>query len=178
MLSRPFEVGDWVRIGDHEGFITEISINHVRLRNLDGEHVVLPNEGVNNRTIINRSVEGKLRHTVEVGVDYDTDPERAEAVALEAISDLDEIMSQPAPQVLPVQFTDSAVLLEVRFWIDNPTPQRRWRAAQVVIHAVKTAFGEADVKIPFPQRELTDRQADSGARVAETSRRPTETDDL
>lgn len=55
ILSRPFEIGDWARIGDHEGFITEISINHVRLRNPDGEHVVLPNEAVSNRTTINRS---------------------------------------------------------------------------------------------------------------------------
>jgi small-conductance mechanosensitive channel len=166
MLSRPFEIGDWVRIGDHEGFITEISINHVRLRNLDGEHVVLPNEAVSNRTIVNRSDEGKLRHTVEVGVDYDADPERAEAVAGDAIRDLDEIMSHPEPQVLPVRFGDSAVVLELRFWIDNPTPQRRWRAAQAVIYAVKAAFEEEAVKIPFPQRELTGRRED--LRIVET----------
>jgi len=172
MLSRPFEIGDWVRIGDHEGFITEISINHVRLRNLDGEHVILPNEGVNNRTIINRSVEGKLRHTVSVGVDYDVDPERAEAIARDAISGLDEIMSQPAPQVLPVEFGDSAVVFEVRFWIDNPTPQRRWRAAQVVIYAVRRAFREEDVKIPFPQREVTGRQTEDSFRVADTATEP------
>ncbi|WP_353633311.1 mechanosensitive ion channel family protein (plasmid) [Halobacterium sp. NMX12-1] len=170
MLSRPFEIGDWVRIGDHEGFITEISINHVRLRNLDGEHVVLPNEAVSNRTIINRSDEGKLRHTIEVGVDYDVDPERAEAIAREAISDLNEIMSQPAPQVLPVRFGDSAVVLEVRVWIDNPTPQRRWRAARAVIYAVKTAFNEEDVKIPFPQRELTGRHEDDGFRIRNANR--------
>ncbi|MGB9965349.1 mechanosensitive ion channel family protein [Halobacterium hubeiense] len=172
MLSRPFEIGDWVRIGDHEGFITEISINHVRLRNLDGEHVVLPNEAVSNRTIINRSDEGKLRHTVEVGVDYAVDPERAEAIAREAISDLDEIMSQPAPQVLPVRFGDSAVVLEARVWIDDPTPQRKWRAAQSVIYAVKTAFEREDVKIPFPQRELTGRHEDDGFRVVDSSRAP------
>lgn len=170
MLSRPFEIGDWVRIGDHEGFITEISINHVRLRNLDGEHVVLPNEAVSNRTIINRSDEGKIRHTIEVGVDYSVDPERAEAIAREAISDLDEIMSHPVPQVLPVEFGDSAVVLELRVWVDNPTPQRKWRAAKAVIYAVKSAFNEEDVKIPFPQRELTGRREDGGFRVLDDSR--------
>ncbi|MFC6976988.1 mechanosensitive ion channel family protein [Halomicroarcula sp. GCM10025709] len=119
MLSRPFAIGDWVRIGDHEGFITEITINNVRLRNLDGEHVVLPNEAVNNRTIINRSIEGKLRLRVEVGIDYDVDPDHAEAVALDALTELEEIMTQPAPQVLPARFDDSAVILELRFWVDK-----------------------------------------------------------
>lgn len=167
MLSRPFEVGHWVRIGDHEGFITEITINHVRLRNLDGEHVVLPNEAVGNRTIINRSVEGKLRHRVEVGVDYEVDPAHAESVALEAIEELDEILSQPAPQVFPVRFDDSAVILELRFWTGNPTPQRKWRAVQAVIHGVKTEFEAEGVKIPFPQRELTGRTEAGGFRVVD-----------
>ncbi|RJX43018.1 mechanosensitive ion channel family protein [Halonotius aquaticus] len=167
MLSRPFAIGDWVRIGDHEGFITEITINNVRLRNLDGEHVVLPNEAVNNRTIINRSIEGKLRLRVEVGIDYDVDPDHAEAVALEALTELEEIMSQPAPQVLPVRFDDSAVILELRFWIDKPTPQRKWRATQVVIHNVKAAFRREGIKIPFPQRELMGRKETGGFRVVD-----------
>ncbi|OYR81957.1 mechanosensitive ion channel protein MscS, partial [Halorubrum sp. E3] len=157
MVSRPFDVGDWVRIGEHEGFITEITINNVRLRNLDGEHVVLPNEAVNNRTIINRSLEGKLRLRLEVGIDYGVDPSHAETVALEAISELDSIMNQPAPQALPVRFADSAVVLELRFWIDSPMPQRKWRAIQSVIHSVKSAFREEGIKIPFPQQELTGR---------------------
>lgn len=177
MVSRPFDVGHWVRIGDHEGFITEITINHVRLRNLDGEHVVLPNEAVNNRTIINRSLEGKLRHCVEVGVDYGVDPAHAESVAREAIADLDEIMTQPAPQVLPVRFDDSTVVLELRFWIDNPTPQRKWQAAQAVIYGVKTAFKREGIKIPFPQRELTERKDDDGVRsVSGRSRDAIDTD--
>lgn len=157
MLSRPFDVGHWVRIGEHEGFVTEITVNHVRLRNLDGEHVVLPNEAVGNRTIINRSVEGKLRHRVEIGVDYNVDPEHAGAIALEEMADCDEIMTQPAPQVFPVRFDDSAVILELRFWIENPTPQRKWLSVQAVIHSVKSAFKREDIKIPFPQRELSKR---------------------
>ncbi|WP_255152875.1 mechanosensitive ion channel family protein [Halorarius halobius] len=168
MLSRPFDVGHWVRIGEHEGFITEITVNHVRLRNLDGEHVVLPNEAVGNRTIINRSVEGKLRHRVEIGVDYSVDPESAGAIALEAMADLDEIMTQPAPQVFPIRFDDSAVVLELRFWIDNPTPQRKWQSLQAVIHSVKSAFKREDIKIPFPQRELTKRGERDAFRISDT----------
>ncbi|WP_244515089.1 mechanosensitive ion channel family protein [Halorientalis persicus] len=167
MLSRPFAVGDWVRIGEHEGFITEITINNVRIRNLDGEHVVLPNEAVNNRTIINRSLEGKLRLRIEVAIDYDADPSHAETVALDAISQVDSIMNQPAPQVLPVRFDDSAVVLELRFWIDSPMPQRKWRAIQSVIHNVKSEFHEEGIKIPFPQRELSGRSETGGFHIVE-----------
>ncbi|MFC7177588.1 mechanosensitive ion channel family protein [Halosegnis marinus] len=168
MISRPFDVGHWVRIGEHEGFITEITVNHVRLRNLDGEHVVLPNEAVGNRTIINRSVEGKLRHRVEIGIDYDVDPEDAGTVALEAMADLDEIMAQPAPEAIPVRFDDSAVVLELRFWTENPTPQRKWQAVRAVVQSVKSAFKREGIKIPFPQRELTKRGEGGAVRIPDT----------
>lgn len=168
MLSRPFDVGHWIVIGDHEGFVTEITINNVTIRNLDGEHVVLPNEYVQSETIVNRSLEGKLRVRLQVGVDYDVEPEHAEAVVLAAIEPLEEIMSQPAPQVIPVEFGDSAVVLELHFWIDDPTPQRRWQARLVVIHAVKRALDEAGIKIPFPQRELSGRDETGGFRVLES----------
>lgn len=82
MASRPFKMGNWVQISEHEGFVTDITINHVELRNLNGEYVILPNEAVNSRTIINRSYEGKLRLGLEVGIDYEVDPEHAESVAL------------------------------------------------------------------------------------------------
>ena len=171
MLSRPFDVGDWVQIGEHEGFITEITVNNVRLRNLDGEHVVLPNEAVNNRTIINRNLEGKLRLRIEVRIDYDVDPDHAETVALDAISELDDVMSQPAPQVLPIRFDDSAVILELRFWIDSPMPQRKWRAIQSVVHAVKSAFRQEGIKIPFPQREHTGRSETGGFHITQDTPR-------
>jgi len=168
MLSRPFDVGHWVRIGEHEGFITETTVNHVRLRNLDGEHVVLPNEAVGNRTIINRGVDGKLRHRVEMGVDYDVALEYAGAIALEVLADLDEIMTQPPLEAIPVRFDDSAIVLELRFWIENPTPQRKWQSVRAAVHSVKSAFKREGIKIPFPQRELTKRGEGDAFRIADT----------
>jgi small conductance mechanosensitive channel len=73
-------------------------------------------------------------------------------------------MSHPEPQVLPVRFDDSAVTLEVRVWIDSPTPQRKWLATKAVIYAVKAAFNRENVKIPFPQRELSGRSEGDGLR--------------
>ena len=168
MLTRPFDVGHWVLIGDHEGFVVEITINNVTIRNLDGEHVVLPNEYVHSETIVNRSVEGKLRVRVQVGVDYSVEPEHAEAVALAEMESLEEVMSQPSPEVIPVEFGDSAVVLELRFWVEDPTPQRRWQARQAVIHAVKLVFDREGIKIPFPQRELSGREEKGGFRVLES----------
>jgi small-conductance mechanosensitive channel len=157
MFSRPFEIGDWVEIGDEEGIVTKITIMNTIVRNFDGEHIVIPNDNVNNRPITNRSRDGKLRIHLEVGIDYDDDPEHAKAVAREAVEEVDMVENNPKPQVFPVAFGGSAVTLDIRFWIVPPTPQRRWRATAGVVEAVKARFATESISIPFPQRTLGNR---------------------
>ena len=162
MFSRPFEIGDWIELDDYEGTVTEITVFDTRLQTFDGEYVVVPNDVVSSQSVVNRSRKGRLRVEVDVGVDYDTDPERAAEVAREAVRDLDETLRVPTPQVVLKEFGDSAVVLGVRVWIGNPSARRRWRARTAVIEAVKRAFDAEGLKIPFPQRELMAREETEG----------------
>jgi small-conductance mechanosensitive channel len=172
MFSRPFEIGDWVEIDDEEGIVTDISIVNTRIQTFAGEYVMIPNDIVSGRKIVNKSRKGRLRIEVEVGVDYEADAERAADIAKEAMKDLDEILSVPTPQVVLKEFGDSAVVLSLRFWIDKPSARRQWRARTTVIKSVKAAFDREDVKIPFPQRELTGRQESGGFELATEQRAP------
>jgi small-conductance mechanosensitive channel len=170
MFSRPFEIGDWVEIGDREGIVTDITIVSTRIQTFDGEYVMLPNDEVSGQPITNRTRKGRLRLEVEVGVDYDHDPGHAADVAREAVRDLEEILTVPTPQVVGKRFGDSAVVLGVRVWIDNPSARRRWRARTAVIRAVSDAYDEAGIKIPFPQRELMGRTEEGGFAIAGSDR--------
>ncbi|MFB6085761.1 MAG: mechanosensitive ion channel family protein [Halodesulfurarchaeum sp.] len=165
MLSRPFEIGDWVQIGEHEGIVSEITIVNTRLQNFDGELIALPNDLVGNSTIVNRTTKGRLRLRVEVGIDYDADPDHASDVAEEALGDVDRVLTVPRPRVVTSRFADSAIVLELRFWIDKPSARRRALAISDSITAVAAAFEEEDIKIPFPQRELSGRTETDGFRV-------------
>jgi small-conductance mechanosensitive channel len=169
MFARPFEIGDWVEIGEEEGIVTDITIVNTRIQTFDGEYVMIPNDVVSGNTIINRTRKGRLRIEVEVGVDYDTDVDRAAAVAKSALDDVDDILTVPTPQVITKRFDDSAVVLGVRFWIDKPSSRRRWRARTAVIQRVKAAFEAEGIKIPFPQRELMGREETDGFQVGETT---------
>ncbi|WP_227376498.1 mechanosensitive ion channel family protein [Haladaptatus halobius] len=171
MFARPFEIGDWVEIEDREGIVTDISIVNTRIQTFDGEFVMIPNDVVGGSTIINRSRKGRLRLEVDVGVDYETDVERASELAKEATKEPDDVLSVPSPEVVTKEFADSAVLLGLRFWIDKPSARRKWRARTEVIRAVKTVFDREGVKIPYPQRELSGREETGGFRVAGRNRR-------
>ena len=155
MFSRPFEIGDWVEIGDEEGFVTDITIMNTHMRNFDGEYVVVPNDLVANQAITNRSREGRLRIHMEVGIGYDDDPDEAAEIAEDVLEGIDAIANNPQPYAIPSGFGDSAILLDLRYWIDPPTPQARWRSKAVAVERIQKRFADAGISIPYPQRTVT-----------------------
>lgn len=165
MFARPFEIGDWVAVGDDEGTVTDITIINTRIRNPRGEEIVIPNENVLNATVTNRTSLDRLRLSVDVGVDYDADVEAAEAVVDDALQDVSHVLANPTPQVVPTALGDSAVVLECRFWIEHPSPAKRAMATAAVVRSVKAALDDAGIKIPYPQRELLGREEDGGLGV-------------
>jgi small-conductance mechanosensitive channel len=166
MFSRPFEVGDWVEIGDHEGTITEISIMSTRIRSFDGEVITMPNDTVRSGSIVDRSRRNRLRIEVEVGVDYEADVDRAIAVVEEAVAGVDDVVEMPEPNAVTKRFDDSAVVLGLRYWIHNPSMRKRWRTQTAAMSAMKRALEDDGIVIPFPQQTLSARTDDaSGPRL-------------
>ena len=161
MFSRPFEVGDWVEIGDHEGTVTEISIMSTRIRSFDGEVITMPNDAVRSTSIVDRSRRSRLRIEVEVGVDYATDIDRAASVIEGAVAGVDDVADRPEPDAVTKRFDDSAVVFGVRYWIENPTMRKRWRTQTDAMAAIKPALEEEGIVIPFPQQTLSARDADA-----------------
>ncbi|WP_225741289.1 mechanosensitive ion channel family protein [Halorussus halophilus] len=166
MFSRPFEIGDWIQIDEEEGIVTDISIVNTRIQTFDGEYVMIPNDIVSGDKIVNKSRKGRLRIEVEVGVDYEADVEEAADIAEETMKELDEVLTVPTPKVVLKELGSSSVVLLLRAWIDKPSARRQWRARTAVIENVKSAYDEAGIKIPFPQRELTGREESGGLQVS------------
>ena len=172
MLSRPFEVGDWIAVDDEEGIVSDITLMSTRIRAFDGEYIVVPNDVINSQLVRNRSRQGRLRAEVDVGVDFETDVDRARPVAQsaaeEVVSRHDRALETPEPSILAKRFGDSAIVLSVRVWVDEPTARAVNAVKDDLVCTVKDAFEAEDVDIPFPQRTLSAR--DDGLHFARGER--------
>jgi len=161
MFTRPFTVGDWVEVGDHEGAVTGITIMHTEIREFNGELVIIPNDLVSEQPIRNRSHQDILRLRTEVGIDYDTDPEYAEQVALDALKTVDGVLDAPPPETTTASLDPSAVSLQLLYWIEDPDPVSARRVRESVIYAVKARFEEEAIGMPYPHRTLSTHSDDA-----------------
>ncbi|WP_049899902.1 mechanosensitive ion channel family protein [Halococcus agarilyticus] len=166
LFSRPFRVGDWIEVEEYEGVVRDVTIVNTKIRSFDDEHVLIPNDEITSNPLVNRSRNDRLRIDIEVSVDYDTDLDRAMAVAANAMDECDDRVREiPSPRAVLKRFADSGIVLELRFWVDDPSARRVWEAKTVVIRTVKETFDREGIVIPFPQRTLNARD-ESGFGVA------------
>ncbi len=150
-LRRPFTSGDEIESGDHEGTVTSVDARTVTVRTPDGETIRLPIAGVIKNPIINHTENGRRRTTIDVGVAYATDLNRAEQVAVDAASRIEGVFTDPPPEALVHTFGDSSIDIPVRFW-HEPSIATHWRLRDAVARSVAQAFAENYITIPFPQR--------------------------
>ncbi|ELY95097.1 mechanosensitive ion channel protein MscS [Natrialba hulunbeirensis JCM 10989] len=172
LFTRPFRAGDWIEVANQNerktaGIVQDITISHTKIRTFNDEHVLVPNDELTSNELINYSRSNRLRVDIELGVDYETDLHRARTIIRDAITDIDIISPLKEPQVVSKRFGDSAVVLELQFWIEDPKRRRVWQAQTVVIDAIKDAFEREAITIPYPQRTHQAR-GDRGFRVAST----------
>lgn len=152
-VRRPITVGDQVVTNELEGEVKDVSLRSVELRTFDGETVFIPNSMVLQNPIVNWTKTPTRRTVLSVGVAYDTDLAEAQRVMVEAVSEIDEVEDHPEVQAFVEEFDDSSINFAVRFW-HGATIVEAWRARDKAAQAIKRAFDENGITIPFPQATL------------------------
>ena len=79
VVDRPFEVGDWVVIGDVEGTVEELGFRSTRIRTFYNSLVSVPNSTLVRATVDNYGRRRFRRVKMHLGLTYDTPPEKIEA---------------------------------------------------------------------------------------------------
>lgn len=148
IFRQPFVAGDQIEAGGITGTVEGITIRETRLRTFSGRLVVIPNSDVYTNPIEVQTDRDAIRSTVAVGVAYDTDLPLARRVALDTLPKVEGVLAEPAPQAYYTGFGASSIDLDLRFWTDSY--QASVRAVQDrVVEAVKAAFDEHEIEIPF-----------------------------
>jgi small-conductance mechanosensitive channel len=147
--EKPFRVGHWIRVGDFEGRVAEVTWRATKLRTRQGNFVIVPNNIIARDAITNYSEPAvPARIELEVGASYLSTPVDVKAGILEAISRVPRVLPSPAPDALLYAFDGSAITYRARFWITDYEFDDE--AKDEVRTAIFYAFGRRGIEIPWP----------------------------
>jgi small-conductance mechanosensitive channel len=153
LIQRPIKTGDWIVVGDQQGYVRRISVISTEIQTFDAAAVIIPNSTMLSSQVINWHLHNKLgRVIVPVGVSYDSDPEHVREVLLACADKNPDILKRPAPQALFLNFGDSSLDFELRFFLREI--DGLLRVSSEMRFAIKKAFRDAGIEIPYPQRDV------------------------
>jgi small-conductance mechanosensitive channel/CRP-like cAMP-binding protein len=149
----PFRVGDWVKVGETEGRVVQVSWRGVRLTTWSGDGVTIPNNEVSRRSVLNYSQPAAPHsRTVQVGVSYATPPNKVLGVLADMLPQVPGLLPEPAPRVRLVAYRESAMEYEVRYYV---RAYEDYRSVESEIYRlIWYHFGRHGIEIPYPVRSV------------------------
>jgi small-conductance mechanosensitive channel/CRP-like cAMP-binding protein len=147
--EKPFHVGHWIRVGEFEGRVAEVTWRATKLRTKTGNFVVLPNNLVSKEAITNYSEPAlPTRLEVEVGAAYQAAPNQVKAAIMEAMRNSSFVLDAPSPETHVKSFDASAIAYRAWFWVADY--EKDELARDEVRTAIYYAFQRHGIEIPWP----------------------------
>jgi small-conductance mechanosensitive channel len=150
--------GHYVRLEDQklEGYVVEVGWRTTKIRTLQGNLIVVPNQTVAKATITDFFLpDPRMSTSLSIQTGYEADPERVVPMLIEeAMAAADEvpfILRDPPPRARLNRSADSGWEFWMSFWVDSY--QSQWNAQGHVLNRVRKRFLKEGVRIPYPTRE-------------------------
>lgn len=158
LLDKSIKPGDVIQVGGTYGWVSSMGARYVAVETRDGTEFLIPNEDMITHQVLNWSHKSdRVRLKVPVRVPHDSDLDLVIALALEAIRTPPRVMASPAPNVVIQAFGESAIELELRFWISD-APNGVQNVKSQVLYEIWRLFQREGIKIPYPKRDLYMRE--------------------
>ena len=154
VLDRPFEVGDFVVVGDMAGTVENVGVKTTRIRSLGGEQLVFSNSDLVNSRLRNYKRMYERRIVFEFGVTYQTPAEKVEkipGIVREIIEGLEDVRLDRAHFK---SYGDFALIFEVVFYVKRPEYNAYMDNQQAINLGLMRAFEKEGIEFAYPTQML------------------------
>ncbi len=155
-FSRPFNVGDTVMTGQVEGRIIGLSLRETHIKTGDGKDVFVPNGQIIKSPLFNYTIDGYMRRSFVIGLDYGSDIEKARSIIIDVLNNSEGVLSETKkPNTLIKEFGPSTINIEVQIWVN--TFDKSMGASEIQSQAMRRVLNkleEEGINLPGDVIEL------------------------
>ncbi|PRY87164.1 mechanosensitive ion channel family protein [Mongoliibacter ruber] len=155
-FNQPFAIGDVIEAKNGTmGNVVDINLRITKIKTFDGPIVYVPNRFLFEDDFTNFTESGQRRLRVACGVSYGDDLDKVEKIVMQALQDTPGRIQNEDITLHWVEFGDSSIDFTANIWLDYTRENKAFVGAKnYAIKALKKAFDENDIMIPFPIRTL------------------------
>jgi len=156
LFERPVKRGDWIVVGNTEGYVKRIRIRSTQIETFDHADVIVPNSELISGQVTNWMLSDQYgRARVPVGVAYGSDTDLVKKLLLEVAEEHAMVITnneKMPPRVLFLRFGNSSLDFELRVYIQNV--DNRLNVISDLNFAIDRKFREHGIEIPYPKQDV------------------------
>ena len=162
LFDKPYKVGDRIIFDGHEGSVTDIGFRSTKVRTLKGPVVTIPNARIVDGSVINVQRRLNILRIIDIGVTYDTPPEKMQ----QAVQILRDILAEPEiaagfdltnfpPRAFFEGYAAANLNLRVWYWWKDQSDWWGYMAHSELFNLkLLRAFNEAGIEFAFPTQTV------------------------
>ena len=154
LFDRPFEIGDFVVVGEFQGTVERLGIKTTRLASLGGEQIVMSNKDLTDSRVRNYKRMARRRVVFRVGVTYQTPAEHLGEIPGIVADIFREIEGIALDRVHFFSFGDYSLVYEIVYFVDGNDFPRYMDAQQKVNLRIYEEFGKRRIEFAYPTQTL------------------------
>lgn len=155
--DKPFELGDRVMVDSLDGVVESLGFRSTRIRTLDGHLVTYPNGELANKVITNVSRRPFIRRILNIGLPYDTPPEkvaRAVAILKDLLDQHEGMRPELPPRIFFNDFNAASLNLQIIYWFHPPDYWLFQAFNERVNMEILRRFNDEGIEFAFPTQTL------------------------
>ena len=157
IFDKPFQPGERILVDGNDGTVESVGFRSTRIRTLAGHLLTIPNEKVANASIENIARRPNIRWLTNIGITYDTPPEKVElalSIIKDILSDHEGMHEDSPPRVYFNNFNDWSLNILVVAWYHPPDYWSYMAWVQKTALEIMRRFAEAGISFAFPSQTI------------------------
>jgi small-conductance mechanosensitive channel len=153
-FDRPFEIGDFIIIGDFMGSIEHIGIKTTRIRSLGGEQLVFSNTDLTNSRIRNYKRMEKRRVVFKLGIVYQTTTSQVKEVPGIIKTAIENVQDTVFDRAHFATYGDFSLDFEVVYYVLSGDYNKYMDIQQDINFEIKEEFEKRGIEFAYPTQTL------------------------
>ena len=147
LTTKPLHAGDYVAVGDSEGFVEEIGMTYTKLMTFDRRTIFIPNSIVTSSNIVNFTMDGKRRVEIDLTASYDCDVDQVRDTLRQAVETVGGFYTDPPYFIHVTGYGDSAIAYTVRVYCKS---EDYWNQYYGLMEEIKRTFDRNGIIMTYP----------------------------
>lgn len=153
-LDRPFELGDFIIVGDYMGSVEQIGVKSTRLRSLGGEQIIMSNADLLGSRVRNYGRMNERRVVFSLGVTYETPRAQLKRIPAIVRECIERREGTRFDRCHFAKYGDFSLAFESVYYVLSPDYNVHMDVQQAIYFDIHEAFEREGIDFAYPTQKL------------------------